>query len=415
MLVTLRSGGSDNQHMLVGPESPQWDGARIAVVGHGGEPEVLIDQMQALCTHLQEQEGQRPAKLALLSCDAASCLDEGGHTLLDNIHAVFTESGLSIEMSAYDGGIQVGEEGRRYAAHPSCRKLTLEPQEDGSIRRNWQSPKRIGGEPGLYLGGRGKKGKKQTQALNRARDEKAQVGQEDEPETTKMTRRNVGRFLSPSKNAIKHFKATPIGKAIRQRLSNSDLAHRMSFEDIRRCVEDHEMDDPVVEKLIRTLTIPSRDFGGIRKGDMQYHDYVRDNIRDKPENEVKGVLIELLNSSPYNLRPGDAAENRSIGKSLDPNLSASGKKTPLSQSVDTLGKEHPGVVSPAKEFDEGKSRHPDNVDPEAMPEHRSSTSLTAEQMRAYETSAIKSWSKSKPRKYCEGKPFQSGLGQSTRG
>ncbi|MBK4734561.1 hypothetical protein [Noviherbaspirillum pedocola] len=228
---------------------------------------------------------------------------------------------------------------------------------------------------------------------------------------TDLNRRHVGRFLSPVKKAIRHFSGTAIGAAIKQNLDNSDLAHRMSFEDIRRCLDSYPIDSERVEDMIRTLTIPARDYGGVLKGDRQYYDYVKANTQNKRKGKqkehTKAVLAELLNSSPFNLRPGNSAENRSLGKAFDPNLDKTGKKTPLSQSIDDLGKKHTGILSPAKDFNAGINRRPDNVDQDATPEHRSSTSLTREAEGHFEKSLLSAFGGAKMRKYPDSQPFSS--------
>ena len=90
-----------------------------------------------------------------------------------------------------------------------------------------------------------------------------------------------------------------------------DMAHRMSYHDIDSIVHDPKTSKKHLRGLMRAVAIPRRDFGGIKKGDRQYYNMVRKARKDPEE------LVRLLNSSPYNLRPGNSSRNRSIGKRGD--------------------------------------------------------------------------------------------------
>lgn len=90
-----------------------------------------------------------------------------------------------------------------------------------------------------------------------------------------------------------------------------DMAHRMSYSDIADIVLDDTTSDDALKNLIRDLTIPKRNFGKIKKGDTAYY-YLAMSVRTK-----RKMLLKILNSSPYNLRPGDPSTNRGIGAKGD--------------------------------------------------------------------------------------------------
>jgi hypothetical protein len=106
--------------------------------------------------------------------------------------------------------------------------------------------------------------------------------------------------------------------------SNDDLAHRISYDNIAKIVDGG--DKSKITKLIKKVTIPQRKFGKYKKGDTTYFDKVQ-KISDDEE------LIKALNNSPFNLRPGNASINRSIGSSFDPNVDDNGYDTDQTESL----------------------------------------------------------------------------------
>lgn len=193
-------------------------------------------------------------------------------------------------------------------------------------------------------------------------------------------------FYSPFKNIIKNYKKQ-ISKSevddekknsLLARLDNAHLAHRMSYEDIRSKVEKHTLDSKEVDSMIKALTIPSRPFGKWPAGYDALYEFV------KTKGVEKKLLIKLLNSIPFNLRPGDGNTNSSIGASFDPNLDASGRNTPLSQSLSSYGEKNPGSLTPSKDYKAEKHKRPMNIGSEIMPSVASSTSLTISELQNFE-------------------------------
>lgn len=86
-----------------------------------------------------------------------------------------------------------------------------------------------------------------------------------------------------------------------------DMAHRMSYHDIREQVENLKGNPKKLNEMIRDITVPKRKFGKIKKGDKAYYSLALGAKKDPK------LLVKILNSSPYNLRPGDQSTNRSIG------------------------------------------------------------------------------------------------------
>ena len=106
--------------------------------------------------------------------------------------------------------------------------------------------------------------------------------------------------------------------------SSDDLAHRLSYHDIEQIVDSGNK--LKVTKLIQKLTIPQRRFGKYNKGDKSYYNEVI-KINDDDQ------LIKALNNSPFNLRPGNASVNRSIGAGFDPNVDDDGYDTDQTESL----------------------------------------------------------------------------------
>ena len=220
------------------------------------------------------------------------------------------------------------------------------------------------------------------------------------PTLGKVNRSTAGQFLSPSKTIIaRHAKGTR-DPDVKNVLKNSDLAHRLSFADIRSIVMTHRMNHRLVIDLIKTVTIPARDYGGVPKGSTDFYNYVNKNAKSKKD------LIKLLNSCPFNLRPGNASANRGIGQRLDPNHNSLGRLTPLSQSAKEFQDCNPNCGSPPQKFERGTHTHPANVDRHARPAFRSSTSVTAAQLLKFERDQIQAWKEYCSRSYPTDPPFQ---------
>jgi hypothetical protein len=92
---------------------------------------------------------------------------------------------------------------------------------------------------------------------------------------------------------------------------NFDMAHRMSYHDIKETIFNPITTRAKLIPLIRDLTIPKRNFGPVKRGDREYYHRAMNVINNK------NALLRILNSSPFNLRPGDSSTNRSIGSRGD--------------------------------------------------------------------------------------------------
>ncbi|MCJ8211075.1 hypothetical protein MUY27_15255 [Mucilaginibacter sp. RS28] len=99
-----------------------------------------------------------------------------------------------------------------------------------------------------------------------------------------------------------------------------DLAHRLSYENIEYLYGQDK------NWVLKNVTIPQRQFGAIAQGDKRYYNWVKQSSDDKE-------ALQRLNSSPYNLRPGNASTNRSLGKKFDPNAQDDGTLTPQSEEL----------------------------------------------------------------------------------
>jgi hypothetical protein len=194
----------------------------------------------------------------------------------------------------------------------------------------------------------------------------------------KSPRKENGQFYSPFKKIISDYVKEAGDADLRKRLEESDLAHRMSFQDIHEVIDGNAVGSCVIEDLVRALTIPSRDFGTWKVGDERLYRFV------KKEGKDKSLLTKMLNSSPFNLRPGDSSTNRSIGKKLDPNLNASGRITPLSRSVSNYGEKYSNTVTPPQPYDPASHDPAVNVDPQCEQSYRSSTSVKESELAAFE-------------------------------
>lgn len=144
-----------------------------------------------------------------------------------------------------------------------------------------------------------------------------------------VTQRKLFSNQSQSNNAVIQFggdrpgfsgPATKIKKEGDSLLTGDqyDMAHRLSYQNIRDTVQNSNQN--TINGLVKAIAIPSRNFGGIKKGNTKYYDKIK-KIKDKKE------LIKALNNSPYNLRPGNSSVNRGIGSNFDPNIDDSGYET----------------------------------------------------------------------------------------
>lgn len=123
----------------------------------------------------------------------------------------------------------------------------------------------------------------------------------------------------------------PARKQRRVTDSDDDLAHRISYHDIEQIVSGGSKSQ--IKELIEKVTIPQRKFGIYPKGYQGYFNKVK-SITDQRE------LIKALNNSPFNLRPGVASVNRSIGAGFDPNVDDSGYDTDQSEALRPLALSH---------------------------------------------------------------------------
>lgn len=99
---------------------------------------------------------------------------------------------------------------------------------------------------------------------------------------------------------------------IRRRTKKAfDLAHRLSYRDIESLVRQYWYQPRKLNEFIRVLTIPQRQYGCFPMGYRGYYDKV---IKAKMKIYT---VISMLNSSPFNLRPGAPSVNRSIGAAPD--------------------------------------------------------------------------------------------------
>lgn len=194
----------------------------------------------------------------------------------------------------------------------------------------------------------------------------------------KSPRKENGQFYSPFKKIISDYAKEAGDVDLQNRLEESDLAHRMSFQDIHEVIDGNAINSSVIEDLIKTLTIPSRDFGTWKAGDERLYFFVKQKAKNK------SLLTKMLNSSIFNLRPGDSSTNRSIGKKFDPNLNATGRITPLSRSVSKYGEEYANTVTPPQPFDPASHNPAINVNPECEQRYRSSTSVKESELAAFE-------------------------------
>ncbi len=152
-----------------------------------------------------------------------------------------------------------------------------------------------------------------------AKEATTTIQQSETIQLTKSTRSTRPSFSGPAR---KQRQVTD---------SSDDLAHRISYNDIKTIISG--TDKKKKKDLIRKITIPQRDFGRYKKGDESYFNFVESKT-DEDE------LIKALNNSPFNLRPGIASVNRSIGASFDPNVDDAGYETDQSESLKSFALSH---------------------------------------------------------------------------
>ncbi|WP_421871022.1 hypothetical protein [Marinoscillum sp.] len=118
---------------------------------------------------------------------------------------------------------------------------------------------------------------------------------------------------------------------------NIHMAHRLSWEDIKETVKKGSKKEII--KLAQDLMIPQRDFGSglfmVLKGDQRLFLAVGRlmNRYKKDPNLQKIQLVKALNSSPFNLRPGDGITNSSIQSNPDGHRDDSGSMTPTTSNL----------------------------------------------------------------------------------
>ena len=99
---------------------------------------------------------------------------------------------------------------------------------------------------------------------------------------------------------------------------NIHMAHRLSWQSIRDTLANSS--DAEIDTMISNLTIPQRDFGdpssgGVAANNMEVYNAVQVLVLTHTRNSEQ--VAKALNSSPYNLRPGDGQTNSSIGGGAD--------------------------------------------------------------------------------------------------
>ena len=98
-----------------------------------------------------------------------------------------------------------------------------------------------------------------------------------------------------------------------------DMAHRFPYNRIKmEALNIIKIKTPWkgsrFKELVKVITIPQRNFGTISRGDKLYYRIVKRLITNN-RNDIR--ILKYLNSSPFNLRPGDPSKNRSIGDNPD--------------------------------------------------------------------------------------------------
>lgn len=91
------------------------------------------------------------------------------------------------------------------------------------------------------------------------------------------------------------------------------MAHRLSWQSIRDTLATNNQSK--IKTMVENLTIPQRNFGdpksgGVKKGDLGYYNVIAELFKKTSD---LNTLATALNSSPYNLRPGDGPTNSGIG------------------------------------------------------------------------------------------------------
>ncbi len=98
-----------------------------------------------------------------------------------------------------------------------------------------------------------------------------------------------------------------------------DMAHRFPYNKIKKEALEYIINNTAwkgsrFKKLVKAITIPQRNFGTISRGDKLYYKKIKRLIKVNPD-DIR--ILKYLNSSPFNLRPGDPSTNRSIGDNPD--------------------------------------------------------------------------------------------------
>lgn len=145
------------------------------------------------------------------------------------------------------------------------------------------------------------------------------------PNLTPPDKAEIGEVAQLGKKAKKIDRPAFIGsiKAMREDAKylypgeNIHMAHRLSWQSIRDTLLSGKT--TVINTMIRNLCIPQRDFGdpasgGVAMGNTEFYDAIQKLFKRNSDVEV---LAKALNSSPYNLRPGDGPTNSAIGGEPD--------------------------------------------------------------------------------------------------
>jgi hypothetical protein len=117
---------------------------------------------------------------------------------------------------------------------------------------------------------------------------------------------------------------------------NIHMAHRLSWQQIELTLRGGDMTQ--ITPMINNLTIPQRNFGnpahgGVAKGNLDYYNAVQKVLsKYGPSPE----LAKALNSSPYNLRPGDGSVNSAIGGDPDAHFDETQPNEPMTPQSKAL-------------------------------------------------------------------------------
>jgi hypothetical protein len=135
----------------------------------------------------------------------------------------------------------------------------------------------------------------------------------------KITKKKVGDMKRPAFNA-RVKKLAKHAKTFAKK--DFDMAHKVPYDHIKKVLLA-KGNPALKKKLIHAVCVPQRDHGPIKKGDKSLLKQV-ESEKD-PKKQVK-----MVNSSIFNLRPGEQGKNRSIGAGTDYHFVQKGKTRSLS-------------------------------------------------------------------------------------